>query len=168
MPPGESRKADDLYRYFTVLRDEVHGPFRNACAEDLEFYELRFMESRPYLPEQLRRSTTGTSTPFHDVIPPTAYNGVESAADHILTTPRITVRPRTRTPGRSTEREIAERKQQFLNQWWTESLLTNGDRMAELAKHLILHGKGVLKVMLRGELLARSRQVARGGLRPRR
>ena len=154
MPIGVDDPTE-LYRSFTYHRDTTHGAFRTKTKVVEEFYELRFMDSRPYLPRQLREPDGNVgSTPFHDVTPTTAYEGVESAANHILTNPKISVPHRQRTAARNTEREIAERKQQFLNQWWDESRVEFGNRLGQVAKNIVLYGKGVLKVQLRPGVLA--------------
>jgi hypothetical protein len=51
---------------------------------------------------------------------PTARRAIDEPADHILSHPKITVPIRPTKSERSSEQDIAERKRQFLNAWWTE------------------------------------------------
>ena len=78
-------------------------------------------------------------------IMPTAYDVIENAVDHILTTPNIRVPMRPVTANRETERMIAESKRYFLQHCWDTFAVNEGDVMRRAVKSLI-KGKMVLKM----------------------
>jgi hypothetical protein len=76
---------------------------------------------------------------------PTAYDVIENAVDHILTTPNIRVPMRPVVANRETERQIAENKRYFLQHCWDTFATNEGDVMRRAVKSLI-KGKLVLKM----------------------
>lgn len=84
--------------------------------------------------------------------PPTVYNAVENAKDHILTNPRILVPSRPSEDGHEAEKVAARKRQQFLEMWWNRVAEEHGDPLARMVKSLI-KGKGVLKVTIDWNLL---------------
>ena len=138
----QARNADRLAA-LGILRDrarhlesDVYGTYRAAVEKDAGYYELTFAED--LVPVDWRRK--GITA----VIPPTAYNAVENATDHVLVTPRITVPVRPTQQDFAEEQAIAERKRLALRFWW-EQVAVEGNPVSAAAKSLMKDGKMVLK-----------------------
>lgn len=85
-------------------------------------------------------------------VPPTVYNAVENASDHILTVPRHSVPVRPVAEGVEKQREIAESRRQFHDMFWHTVYAEQGDPLGRGKKSLI-KGKLVLKKEIAWELL---------------
>jgi hypothetical protein len=75
---------------------------------------------------------------------PTAFDAVDNAANHILTSPRISVPVRPVFKNREEEVALADRKRAFLQAWWRNVAIHQGDPLKRATKSLIM-GKMVLK-----------------------
>lgn len=89
---------------------------------------------------------------FEPTMPPTTYDAVENATNHILTTPRARVPVRPTTKDVEQQRENAENRQSFHDMWWHRVFEDQGDPLRRVTKSLV-KGKGVLKLELRWDLL---------------
>lgn len=89
---------------------------------------------------------------YEPTMPPTAYEAVENACNHILTTPRTRVPVRPTTQGVETQRQIAETRQVFHDMWWHRVFEDQGDPLRRATKSLV-KGKAVLKKEIRWDLL---------------
>ena len=84
--------------------------------------------------------------------PPTAHTSVQTAADHMLSVPRISVPARPSETEKEKQSEIAEKKADFLRMCWQKFFENDGDPFGRAKKSIIL-GKMVLKLELKWELL---------------
>ena len=84
--------------------------------------------------------------------PPTAYDAVVNARDHILTNPRITVPVRPTVGPQEAAHKIAEKRQQFHTMFWDNVFYQSGDPLGAGKNDLVL-GKMVVKVMPKLHLL---------------
>jgi hypothetical protein len=84
--------------------------------------------------------------------PPTAHTAVQTAADHMLSVPRISVPVRPSETEQEKQHEIAEKKADFLRMCWQKFFEECGDPFGRGKKSIIL-GKLVLKLELKWELL---------------
>lgn len=90
--------------------------------------------------------------PIDLIKPPTAYDAVTNARDHILTDPRITVPVRPTSGPREAAIKTAEKRQQFHMMFWDNVFSQCGDPLGAGKNDLVL-GKMVLKVMPKLHLL---------------
>lgn len=127
------------------LQNEVYGAYATAVRKDTTYYEGTFAKN--LIPKEWRRKG------IQPVIPPTAYNAVENATDHVLTAPKITVPPRPSSDDFYEEQQIAERKRLALRFWWDEIEVTNGNPLKAATKSLMKDGKLVLKKTIRWDLI---------------
>lgn len=126
------------------LKTEVYGDYRAAVDEDAKYYEGDFADD--LLPEDWRRKG------IKPVVPPTAYNAVENANDHILVTPQVTVPVRPSDSNLVEEQAIAERKRLALRFWW-DTVAIAGNPISAATKGLMKDGKLVLKKTIRWDLV---------------
>ena len=134
-----------LRKRFDALRDEVYKDYINEVEEDTRFYELEFAQDT--VPEEW------TGKGIKPVVPPTAYNAIENAADHILTTPRIRVPVRPTEENQREEQTVAERKRAALRFFWQLVEVEEGDPLSAGTKSLVKDGKIVLKKLIRWNLI---------------
>ena len=121
---------------FNRLRMNTFRQYFNDLKEDETYYRTRYGENA--IPREWREKGFSATTP------PTAYNAVESAADHILTTPDIYVPARPIEQNYITENEIASAKMRFLEAWW-HNIFVHGDPISAAVKKVIKDGKLILK-----------------------
>lgn len=121
---------------FTRLRSNTYRQFFVELKKDDDYYRLRYGEDA--IPTEWKQKGFAATTP------PTAYNAVESAADHILTTPDIFVPPRPMEANFITEQELASEKMRFLEAWW-HHVFVHGDPVSAATKKVIKDGKFVFK-----------------------
>ncbi len=145
MSPGNEPELRDLLEQFRSLRDSVYSSYVAAVERDAPYYELRFAER--LLPREWAQENVRTITP------PTAYNAVENAHDHVQTTPRIRVPVRPSERNRQREQETAERKRQALRFWWEQVEVEGGDPLSAGVKKQVKDGKVVIKKLVRFDLL---------------
>jgi hypothetical protein len=127
------------------LRDEVYGTYTKAVTTDAKYYELAFADN--LIPKEWRRKG------LKPVVPATAYNAVENAADHVLKTPLIRVPIRPTDQDHAEEQEIAERKRLALRFWWETIEIDHGNPIAAAVKSLVKDGKMVLKKDIKWHLI---------------
>jgi hypothetical protein len=129
----------------THLENQVYGRYRADVKVDAGYYELTFAKN--LIPKEWRRKG------IKPVIPPTAYNAVENAVDHVLTSPKITIPVRPSSADHYEEQEIAERKRLALRFWWETVEISGGAPLKAALKHLIKDGKLVLKKQIKWDLV---------------
>ena len=129
----------------THLENEVYGRYRADVKTDTNYYELTFAKN--LIPKEWRRKG------IKPVIPPTAYNAVENAVDHILASPKIAVPVRPASADHYEEQEIAERKRLALRFWWETVEISGGAPLKAALKHLIKDGKLVLKKQIKWDMV---------------
>ena len=132
-PDDDSRSYIEEY---THLRDNVFARFRASMVEDERFYRLEF--GNDLIPEEWKAKG------FYPTLPPTAYNAVEAASNHILTTPDILCPERPTEAGALHEQEVAALKATALLYFWHQ-VFKQGDPLGHAKKDLIKYGKLVLK-----------------------
>jgi hypothetical protein len=130
---------------YTHLENQVYGTYRAAVEKDAGYYELTFADD--LVPTDWKRK--GISA----VVPPTAYNAVENAVDHILVTPKVAVPVRPSSANFVGEQAIAERKRLALRFWWDQVSVDNGGPISSAVKSLIKDGKMVLKKTIKWDLI---------------
>lgn len=133
----------DLER-FTRLNNGVYRKYFAALREDDSYYRQEYGEG--LIPEEWKEKG------FKATVPPTAYNAVESASDHILTTPDIFVPPRPSDKNFIGEQKIAEQKALFLDSFWHNIRVKSG-AMEVGKKKLVKDGRIVLKKEIRWEFV---------------
>ena len=89
---------------------------------------------------------------FKPVLPPTAQQAIDEAADHILYFPKIKIPVRPTESESLTEQDIAERKRRFLLTWWRQ-VTQRYNPLGDGRKILLNEGKLVLKMGINPELL---------------
>ena len=94
------------------------------------------------------------------IITSTAYDAVENAANHILTTPHISVPARPMKDSKEAAEELAERFRIFLDLWWRRVEEDQGDPFGKGRKHII-KGRLILKKTINWELLPDPRRPMR-------
>lgn len=129
-------QSDSELKRFNWLKTRVYAQYTVEQRLDDYYYKQQFGIN--LIPREWQDKG------FKPTIPPTAYNSVEAAADHILTTPDIYVPERPTDTNILAEREIAEKKKQALDYFWHNVFLM-GDPLAKGKKKLIKDGRMVLK-----------------------
>jgi hypothetical protein len=133
-----SDKSDDrpLLEEYTELRGRIYSRYLQSMIDDDKFYRLEF--GADLIPKEWREKG------FDATIPPTAYNAVEAASNHILTTPDILVPERPTEENVLREQMIAAQKASALGFFWHQTF-KEGDPLGHAKKDLIKYGKIVLK-----------------------
>lgn len=135
---------DDLYQLFEQVKQK-HQLAINEFATDEQYVDGDY--SRNIIP------TDWEDSGLEVTVPPTVYDAVENAADHILTTPKIFIPVRMVEGEREKQVEIAEKRRQFHEMWWAHVRL-QGDPLRSTSKSL-MKGKGVLKFEVDFDLIDR-------------
>lgn len=138
------------------LHHSVYGRYRAAVKTDAKYYELEFAKN--LIPKEWKRKG------IQPVIPPTAYNAVENAVDHVLTSPKISVPKRPSTADHYEEQAVVERKRLALRFWWEQVEIQGGAPIKAAAKSLMKDGKLVLKKQIKWELIPEENTEAPLGL----
>ena len=128
--------TDDQYNRFEHLRSTVYGQFITELNTDEDMMRGKYASN--IIPDEW------VDEGLQPTVPPTAYNAITNAADHILTTPRTFVPMRPVNESMEASREIAEKQRQFHDMWWTRVFEEQGDPLKRATKKLML-GKMVLK-----------------------
>jgi hypothetical protein len=131
--------SDEHLKRFHWLRTRVYGQYMVDLKLDDYYYRQRF--GVDLIPKEWQDKG------FKPTIPPTAYNAVEAASDHILTTPDIYVPERPTETDMLKEQDIAESKQRFL-EYFFHNIFLAGDPLGKGKKKLVKDGKIVLKKTL--------------------
>lgn len=145
VPMGSDKAEDAVYLSEYVALRKHFGQYHLDMAADERFYRLEF--GNDFVPKEWRQKG------FDATIPPTAYNAVEAASNHILTTPDIMVPERPGEPDVLVEQEIAAIKATGLQYFWHQ-VFKQGDPLGGAKKDLIKHGRLVLKKEILPEALA--------------
>lgn len=134
---GSDEAADRaLIDEYNTLRSTVFGNYLVTMGEDEKYYRLEF--GQDLIPKEWRQRG------FEPTLPPTAYNAVEAASNHILTTPDILVPERPAETDAGREQEIAALKASAILFFWHQ-VFKQGDPLGHAKKDLIKWGKIVLK-----------------------
>lgn len=141
---GGALSDDELLFRFRWLKDDIH---QKAVAE--------FKDDESYI----RGDFTANLIPsgwqddgLEAVDMQTAYNAVENASDHILTTPKTFVPVPVMEDSQEAARDAAENRRLFHDMWWQRVKVEDGDPLKRGKKSLV-KGKLVLKKEIRWELL---------------
>jgi hypothetical protein len=147
MPEHQTDEAvvQQLLGLYETLKGPVYGQYIAAVDADRPYYELTFADK--LVPPEWRKQG------IMPVVPPTGYNSVENASDHVLTTPRFRVPIRPTEANKQEERQIAERKRQFLKFVFEGFEVDSGDPLAAGVKSVIKDGKVVIKTTINWENL---------------
>lgn len=130
------QQRDGILGQFDRLRREVYHQYLVDIVDDNRYYQLDY--GKDLIPKEWN------DRGFKPTLPPTAYNAVEAASDHILTTPDIFVPVRQTKNNFMAERQIASSKKALLEFFWHNVYLA-GDPVGKGKKKLIKDGKIVLK-----------------------
>lgn len=137
---GSDKPGDaDLLAKYMDLRTNTYRQYITHLTNEQQFYRLQF--GSEIIPKEWRERG------FKVTIPPTAYNAVQAASDHILSKPDIFCpeRPISNPQDYMREQVLADLKAQALEYWWT-NVETNQDAPFGHGKtNLIRDGKVVLK-----------------------
>lgn len=145
VPMGSDKAEDAVYlSEYTALRKQF-SQYHANMADDERFYRLEF--GNDFIPKEWRQKG------FDATLPPTAYNAVEAATNHLLTTPDILVPERPGEPDVLVEQEIAAIKATGLSYFWHQAF-KQGDPLGHGKKDAIKHGRIVLKKEILPEALA--------------
>jgi hypothetical protein len=132
--------SDEHLNLFNWLHTRVYAQYMIDLKLDDYYYRQRF--GVDLIPKEWQDKG------FKPTVPPTAYNSVEAAADHILTTPDIYVPERPTMTDALREQDVAESKRQALDYFW-HSVFLMGDPVGKGKKKLIKDGKIVLKKLIK-------------------
>lgn len=122
---------------FTRLRTNTYRQYFADVKADEVYYRKKYGQAA--IPKEWQEKG------FSPTTPPTAYNAVEAAVDHILTTPDIYVPPRPIDHDFLKEDQIASNKMRFLEAWW-HNVFVHGDPISAATKKVIKDGKLILKL----------------------
>lgn len=130
---------DDVLKLFDDVKSIYH-PLLAEFTKDEEYVQASWSDDfgKEIVPEDWQDDG------LEVIVPPTAYNAVENAADHILTFPRVTVPIRPTKTNIEEQRNIAERRRQFHELAWHRTFEDCGDPLGRGKKSLV-KGKLVLK-----------------------
>ncbi len=133
--PGD----EDLLAKYTDLRTNTYRQYITNITNEQQFYRLQF--GNEIIPQEWRERG------FKVTLPPTAYNAVQAAKDHILSSPAIFCpeRPVQDPSGYMREQVLADLKAQALEYWWANVETNQGAPFEHGKTNLIRDGKVVLK-----------------------
>ena len=136
--------ADDDYKRFQFLKSTIYA----RCIEEFRTDEdlINGSFARTIVPDDWKDEGL---TP---TVPPTAYNAVVNAADHILTKPRVYVPIRPSNFSQEAARERAENQRRFHDMWWARIHEDQGAPL-DRGKKKLIRGKMVLKKTIKFDLL---------------
>ena len=147
--------ADDAYKRFQHLKSSVYGQLLVEFQTDDDLITGNFAKS--IIPDEWMDEGLAPT------VPPTAYNAVVNASDHILTSPRTYVPIRPVGDSQEAARDHAENQRRFHDMWWAR---VHEDQGAPLdrGKKKLIRGKMVIKKTLK-TLSARCLSVIRSSNR---
>lgn len=134
-----------LLSEYLQLRTVVFRDYLQTVVEDEKYYQQEFAQDL-IPPEWKARG-------FEPTVPPTAYNAVEAATNHILTTPDILIPERPVEEDALIEQSIASQKATALMYFWHQ-VFKQGDPLGHAKKDIIKWGKVVLKKVIDPAALA--------------
>lgn len=136
--------GDEELERFSRLNAQVYATYFTALELDNKYYHKKF--GADILPREWKDDG------FKAVIPPTGHLAVESASEHILSTPKIHRPPVPTTEGDMDANLAADKVQQFLKFWWHNAFI-NGDPLGVGKKKVVKDGRMVLKVEVRWDVI---------------
>ena len=136
--------ADDDYKRFQFLKSTIYA----RCIEEFRTDEdlINGSFARTIVPDDWMDEGLSPT------VPPTAYNAVVNAADHILTKPRVYVPIRPSNFSQEAARERAENQRRFHDMWWARIHEDQGAPL-DRGKKKLIRGKMVLKKTIKFDLL---------------
>ena len=135
---------DDAYRRFQHLKSHVYAKLITQLRSDEELINGDF--AKRIIPDEWMDEG------LQPTVPPTAYNAVVNASDHILASPRNYIPIRPVNDSMEAAREQAENQRRFHDMWWARVYEDQGAPL-ERAKRKMIRGKMVLKKTIRFDLL---------------
>ena len=123
-----------------TLRTEVYGRYVAAVVKDTTYYNMT--KQTRLIPDDWKNRGVP------EVIPPTAYDAIENAADHILTRPQLSIPARAVIDDERAEQRIAELKRAAARIFW-DQIDKQGSPLAQGKKKLVKDGKAVWKKLIR-------------------
>ncbi len=143
-----SERSIELFAQYLDLKTQVYA----NCI--VEFEKDETYVKAPWTDDWIDIAPDNTNDEALDnpTTPPTAYNAVENATDHILTDPDTFVPVRPVKKDRVKAEERAERQRQFHDMFWHRVKTEQGDPLRGAAKSVV-KGKMALKFSLRWDLL---------------
>jgi len=135
---------DDAYRRFQHLKSHVYAKLITQLRSDEELINGDF--AKRIIPDEWMDEG------LQPTVPPTAYNAVVNATDHILASPRNYIPIRPVNDSMEAAREQAENQRRFHDMWWARVYEDQGAPL-ERAKRKMIRGKMVLKKTIRFDLL---------------
>ena len=136
-------EADKYKIKFDQLKP-LFGTYHAQVAKNRRYYNLEF--SQDVVPEAAQNRG------FVAVIPPTARQAVDEAADHILYLPKVRIPTRPTESKQVTEQEIAEKKRKFMTAWWRQITQRNNP-LGDGRKTLLNEGKIVIKKTIKWDMI---------------
>jgi hypothetical protein len=134
---------DKLRIKFEQLKG-IHSIYHRQIDKNRRYYEMEF--GIDVVPEAAQ------DRGFVPVIPPTARQAIDEAADHILTTPKVKIPVRPTESETTTAQDIAEKKRKFMTVWWRQ-IGHRSNPIGDGRKILLNEGKICLKKTLRWDLI---------------
>lgn len=138
-----SKETDNLLDKYDQLRP-MHQIYHDQIAKNRRYYELAFDFDVVPAAAQARG--------FVPVIPPTARQAIDEAADHILFHPKIRVPARPTESETVTAQDIAEKKRKFLAAWWRQ-VTQRTNVIGDGRKTLLNEGKIAIRKTINFDLL---------------
>jgi hypothetical protein len=138
--PSESDKLLDKWD----MLKPMHQTYHSQVEKNRRYYELDFgVEVIPAASQERG---------FVPVIPPTARQAIDEAADHILFHPKLRVPARPTESETVTAQDIAEKKRKFLAAWWRQ-VTQRTNVIGDGRKTLLNEGKIVIRKTINFDLL---------------
>ena len=138
-----SDSTDKLLAKLELLKG-LYGPYHAQLEKNRRFYDLKF--DVEVVPGDAQRRG------FEPVIPPTARQAVDEAADHILYFPKLRVPVRPTDAQQVTQQEIAENKRRFITSWWRQ-VTQRSNPIGDGRKTLLNEGMIAVRCLLRWDLI---------------
>ena len=134
---------DKIYYKFAELKP-IFGKYHAQVKKNRDFYDLDFGTDVVPAAAQARG--------FMPVIPPTAQQAIDEAADHILFMPKVRIPVRPTESEHVSEQDIAEKKRKFLASWWRQTTQRT-NALGDARKTLLNEGKICIRKTLKWELM---------------
>ena len=138
-----SDKTDKLMAKFDNLKN-LYGPLHAQMEKNRNYYDLKF--GVDVIPGDAQNRG------FEPVIPPTARQAIDEAADHILYFPKLRVPVRPVNSEHISAQEIAEKKRQFITSWWRQ-VTQRSNPIGDGRKTLLNEGMIAVRSTLRWDLI---------------
>ena len=135
---------DDAYNRYEFLKNRVYSRFLQDLQEDDDLISGDF--ARRIIPDEWMDEG------LEPTVPPTAYNAVNNASDHILSAAQTFVPIRPVDDSMEASRERSENQRRFHDMWWARVHEDQGAPL-ERAKKKLIRGKLVLKKTIKFDIL---------------